>query len=361
MIDNKIVVAHVVNSLNVGGIEIFISNLIKYLKNNSRFKSIIYVQGDKIGYLENEIAQNNAIIIHTCKLSKHPFQYVKSLKRSFINEKVDIVHCHMNSRSAFPLLAAKQANIKFKIAHSHSSSYKANFFKKIINFFLKTSTQKLSNIKLACSDEAAKYLFKKNDVLIIKNAIDYNKFHFNEKDREYIRNKYSIEEKKIIIGCVGRTTKLKNHVFLLKLMKKIENMELFIVGSGPLKKYLDEEIKKTGLKNVRLIEANNEIFKYYSAFDIFALPSLFEGLPLTAIEAQVNGLPCILSTNITKECKITKNINFVNLNTEEWIKNINATKILAVQERKNVELLDYSFDLNNGMSRLAKIYLKCLE
>ena len=219
------------------------------------------------------------------------------------------------------LLAALHDKNKAKVVfHSHNSVCRLKSQK-----LLRWLYSKRIDGRFACSEGAGKMMFGKNfgnsqHDLVIRNAIDIEKCRFNESGRNNLRNQLNADNK-IIVGTVGRNSYSKNQQFLIQLASIVNDDYVFIIiGEGELRKQLEKQILDLNLSSkVILIGNNNEIGSWMSAFDIFLLPSLYEGLPYVAIEAQCSGLLCGFSDAITRECKLTDLSYFLKTNSiEKW-------------------------------------------
>lgn len=286
----------------------------------------------------------------------------KRIKKLYENNKYDIVHCHILNLAWFYLSIAKKCGITSRIIHSHATKNSDNFYKNIRNKFLKKFGLKYANQYFACSDLAGKYLFGKKKYEVILNAIDYKKFGYSEIFRKKLMAKYNIDSSIFVLGFVGRFTHQKNIPFLLdvfyKLRNKNFNFKAFIIGDGKEKQYIQNYISSHDLTDfVFLVESNPNIFEYYSLFDLFLLPSFFEGLPVTGVEAQVAGCGVICSDRITEELNFSFNCLFLPINNVNiWVEKIYETK-------KNIDRNNISnkYDIKQNVTKLEHIYMNCVK
>ena len=203
--------------------------------------------------------------------------------------------------------------------------------------------------------------------LIIKNGIDLNKYRFNEQIRTKIREEFGFSDK-IVIGSVSRIADVKNHSYLLKIASQLINYKLdfifLIVGEGPLLQSLKEKCKELGLlRYFVFLGSRNDVHMLLQGIDIFVLPSLHEGLPVTLVEAQATGLPCIISSNVTRELQMTKNISFLNIgeeNVESWCNEIIKYSYVTRNTDLN-NLINEGYDISDSCQNLAKIYKKAIN
>lgn len=354
-------ILHFVPNLGNGGTENFIMNVYRNIdRDKVQFDFVVHT--NKIGVFEDEINKLGGNIYRLPVKDNYNFiKYIRELKKIFREKKYKIIHVAMPSIAFLILKIAKKENINIRIAHSHSAFHDNNL-RGWIKHFTSKLIKKYSTINLACSNKAGKYLFEKNEFMVIHNAIKLDNFLFDEIEREKIREKYGIKDDEILLGHIGRISKEKNHKFLINLVQKLsdEKYKLLLVGTGPDEKKIKKIVNKYNLNNRIIFVGNrNDANKFYNAFDIFLLPSLYEGLPTVAIEAQVNGLPCILSDQITDEVKINENCVFLNLDVDLW-----ENKILAnyISNNRKINLnLFRDYNIVYETKKIENIYLKLLR
>ncbi len=361
-------IIYFVDSLSVGSgvISYIINNCIEY--SNKEIKYIFWVRKKKdFNYedLLNDRLNNRCEIIYfqDYKNIKELFGYIGRMLK---NDNI-IIHSHTSTYSVPIFLLARYYNIKNIILHSHSTKLSNNKMKEIINKIVSKIAVVLATDYWACSKEAGVYLFgksKKEKFIIMENGIDYEKYKFSLENRDEIRNKYSINDNDIVIGHIGRISKEKNHKFILEIFKKIleidRNFKLIIVGDGPQRKKIENMAIRYKIKdNIIFTGFLKDVNKILSSFDIMVFPSIHEGYPISLIEAQINGVYCIVSENITKDIKISNNIEFLSIykSSEEWV-----NKIISIGYKKNKRDILENIDnkLNNKVTKY-KVILKYNE
>ncbi len=323
-------VCHFVSGLKAGGVESMIYNYCKYINNDYNFHLIYQHEPseknvkefEKIGFKLKEVPSK---VKHPIKNLYESYKYLK-------NNDIDIVHCHMTLMNVFPLLAAKMLNIKVRICHSHNCDVrKKNILIKYIEKILKFICKKYSTILVSCGEDAGKYMYNEDHFIILNNAMDLDLYKFDLIKRNEIRKKYNIKENDVLIGHIGRFTNQKNHKFLIDIFETITNKyssksyKLMLLGDGELKNSIEQYVKEKKLNDkvvfTGIVSNTNE---FYSAFDVFLLPSLWEGLPVVSIESQISGLKCCFSSNIDMNCKLLKTTKLASIeNLDEWVNFIN--------------------------------------
>lgn len=235
------------------------------------------------------------------------------------SKKYDYFWFNGNDLADIEMLKIAKRNKLKVICHAHNS--KADkFYRKIMHYYNRRHVNRFIDYKFACSSVAAKWFFGyKSDIKFVYNAIDVEKYKFDSKIRYFLRNKLGIEENAIIIGNVGRLCKQKNQMWLINTFNSLhkikQNTKLIILGQGELEVKLKNYVKKLGIENeVIFMGQVQNVSDYLMAFDMLWMPSLYEGLPVTLVEAQAAGLPCIASEVITKEVNVTSLIEYLPIN-----------------------------------------------
>lgn len=253
----------------------------------------------------------------------------KAFKKLVEDNNYSFVHIHADTawKILVYYIAAKEAGVSNIVVHSHSSGIAGHYRKlNLLLHFLCRSFIKRAKYRCACSDVAAEWMFGTTDkVIIIQNGVDIEKFKFNEDAREKIRKHYSIKDNVKVIGCVSDFSYPKNPEFILKLIHQLKNRNdyiFFLIGNREKCNLKDWVVSEYDIKNVFFLGQVTNVEDYLSAMDIFILPSRFEGLPMCALEAQVNGLYTIISNNVTAETRKSKYFARLKLDKKLWIKAI---------------------------------------
>lgn len=365
MENGKIKVAQVIGAAFDGGVESCIMNYYTHV-DRAKVQFDFFVENtSKI--IDKEKIENLGGKVIIIPSYKRIFKYIKTLKKLFKEGNYDIIHSNMNALSVFTLYAAKKAGMKVRIAHSHSTSNKKEWKRNIIKNLLRPFSKKYATHYFACSELAGRWLFgdKTYDagkVTLINNAIDLEKFAFDQTAREEIRKQFELEDK-FVVGNVGRLVTQKNQTFLLDIFyeyqKENPDSALLILGTGPLKDELNEKVKNLMIEDkVVFAGVHKNPEKYYSAMDCFLLPSLYEGLPVVGIEAQVSGLPVLTSDTVTKETKIVDSFQFIPLSktASEWAAYIRLFDENAARDIGYRQIKGTKYDIEQEARRLLQYY-----
>ena len=305
-----------VKKLDKGGIETYVMSLFRHF-NHGKIEVDFLVHSNEVGCLEEEIKSYGSKIYKLPRLGKNPIKYVKELSRILRDGDYDVVHRHATASIMWVDLAlAKRAGIKRRIAHSHSTDWSHRIIHKmgipILNY--------VSTDRFACSKKAGEWMFNKKNFIVMKNGIDENLFAFNRDIRNQYRKKFGWEEKYVIIN-VARCGPEKNQKWLIEMAKGLKNINVtfVIVGDGPLFDDLKTKVNDLRLgQTVLLLGSRDDISSLLISSDMFILPSIFEGLPISMIEAQCTGIPCIGSANITDEVILSESVKLLDLNFTSW-------------------------------------------
>lgn len=370
-------VLQVLTAMNRGGAETMVMNYYRAM-NRSKIQFDFIVHREEVGVYEAEILSLGGKIFRMPALSpKNYFNYTSSLNVFFKSHpEYNVIHSHMNAYSYLILKIAKDNNVPIRIAHSHTSIepfYKKIFLKNTdLITTIKDSVQSIvrylvpnvANYYFACGQKAGIWLFgKKNysNVTIINNAVKSEQFSYNiEIGLEY-KKKLNLLDKKII-GHVGNFVEAKNHIFLIHVFKKMleidNNLILLLVGQGYLQNKIEEEVKKLEINNsVRFLGVRDDIPNLMQAFDLFLFPSIYEGLPLTLVEAQASGLKIIASDAITSEVKVTNLVTFCSLEKSVGYWADLALKNLNYKRRNTHEdIVDGKYDIEMNAKNLYEFY-----
>ena len=369
-------VLNITRVFQAAGIESFIMNMYRNI-DRDKVQFDFLVMKDEKGCYDDEIDGLGGKRYYIDVKPKNTFIRIihESIKlyKFLKKNKYQIIHVHYTTPLRAPyLLAAKKAGVPVRIYHSHSAevSGKSGMKLKIYNFFRKKITQ-WGTDWFACSNAAAEWMYEKklienNKVKVICNGIDTNKFGFCQADRDAVREEYGVEDKFIIIHT-GRFLEQKNHKFILDVFNKVKDKcssaVLMLLGTGPLIDEIKHKAKVLGIEeSVFFLGVHSDVNRFLSAADCYIMPSLYEGLPVAAIEAQCAGLPCVFSDNITSEVMVTENVSFLSLNSdiEKWCETIVGSQNV-IRKDCIVSIIEHGYDVCNVAEALQDFYEKAFR
>lgn len=324
------------------------------------FDFLCYEEPSNYPHLFEGDFEDNSFFLLPMKI-KDPVGHRKALKQFFSEHGGDYDALWFNANDLSNIDILKMAAVhdfKHRILHSHNSGIHSFWITRVFSTLNKKSAQKKANIHWACSKEAGEYVFDTQDFTVFPNIVDSEKNAFDTDARKRIRGQFGIKEEERVIGSIGRLAEQKNYAFMLSLMPQLLNAypqtKLLIVGEGGMRDNLEKQAKELGIEeNVILAGSKSNTNEFLSAFDVFVLPSLFEGLGLSLIEAQFNGLPSIASSVISDEACISDAVERISLEDRDaWV------DLLLSSERKPVvfnERADF-YDSKHAKENVAKMF-----
>lgn len=359
---------NILASMDVGGAETMIMKLYRQIDKNEYQMDFALMSAGKSFY-EDEISSLGGKIFHITYKSKNPVKCFREI-RSIVKENKYhwVMRSADNAAGAIDLLAAKLGGAKTLVFNStNSKTYSESKQEKLAHFLFMPLVKTLPTLKIGCSEAANDFLFGKNSVknhksFIFHNALEIRDYKYNQKWRNEIRAELGIPNDALVIGNVGRFNRQKNHKFLLAVFSEIfkthKNAYLALFGTGELKDDILNKAREYGFsKNLIMPGLRSDINKCLSALDVFAFPSLYEGLPNAVVEAEAAGLPCILSDTITREVKLAENVRFLPIDeesTEKW-----ASEIVSNANDRNPnaesDLENAGYSIDETADKLVKL------
>ena len=356
----KYQVIHVTGGVRntMSGVQSFIKNHIP--NNDQEFE---YLVGESNGdshfpfnqYLdEKEIKR---IVFPALQISKL-FAYARECRHFYERNKIDILHVHNPITAFIHNYYARKNGVPVRIYHNHSSQFSDTWLKSIRNRFLVFLALKNATHRISCGQLAGLKIFGKKSFQILPNAIDINKYRFSATFREEIRKEFHIAEDQKVVGMIGILNPFKNQSFLIEIAKEMPDITFFFVGEGPDRSILEEKSKK--LKNIIFTGKREDVHKFYSAFDIFAFPSLYEGFPIVLVEAQCSGVNIIMNETIDPTTQIVGELcTALPLDKAKWVNYIEKMPFKEKQRQLNEHLK--RFDIEENVQNLKEIYKQGLK
>lgn len=302
----------IAGSLKTGGAEKVARDIALY-SDPKRYAFHYIVFGEEVGEYEAQLLALGCRIFHFEEPSSGYLHYIKELFTLMGKQRYAAVHAHTMFSCGWAMAVGKWAGIPVRIAHAHSAladgdGLVKSIYEAVMRFLIRRCATEL----VACAEPAGVRLFGRKAWeargTLIPNGVDTSAFAFCEEDRRNIRARYGLEGR-FVIGHAGHLNSVKNQQFLLELLPALLALRpdacLLLLGEGEDRKMLENRIRKLGLENRVILTGNvPDVAAHLSAMDVFALPSLYEGMPLALLEARCNGLPCVISDSVPGEGKL---------------------------------------------------------
>lgn len=299
----------------------------------------------------------------------YPLKHLWAMYKIFKHERYDVVHCHLDwFLNSYVCFIAMLAGIKKRIAHHHQAysmdmSFRA-LPRNLLCAIMRIPCKLFATRWLACSKAAAingwgRRAFEKGKVFILPNAIDPEQFEFDEFARREMRSKYGVADDDFVVGHVGRFYPQKNHEFLIDVFAEFHklkvNAKLLLLGDGPLQERIKQKVEALGLSNAVIFAGlQKDPAPFYSAMDVFAFPSLWEGLGIVLLEAQYNGLRCVVSDAVPREVVISLNIKYLQLQKKMWVESLFE---MSRNKTRKIDLTQCEkYDINVTIGMLRTLY-----
>ena len=354
-------ILHVVTYMGRGGLESFLMNYYRKLDRNVIQFDFLVHRAQRYDY-DDEIELLGGKIFRLSPLNPLSARYRNELF-CFLKEHPEyrVIHVHQDCMSSLVLKIAKQAGVPVRIAHAHSSNQDKNL-KYPIKLFYRWFIPKYATRLMACSKAAGDWMFCGAPYQLLNNAIDTNSYSFCSKTRKRVRDELGISSKEIVVGHVGRFSSVKNHTFLLDVFHTIQRKtesRLLLVGDGELRGEIEKKARQLGIEDqVIMTGVRSDVAELLQAMDVFVFPSLYEGLPVSLVEAQAAGLPCLISDKVPLECRVTDLVSQLPLavGKEEWAER--ALELATVPRENKTEAIRMAgYDIVENAKQLTKFYM----
>lgn len=364
--EKKNIVLQISPALHDGGVDKLLFDYCVRMPSEIEF--CFAVSAKEEGMIEGRLRQRGCAVNHIEKISKHPIVRYRQIRKLIRQHQCCVVHDHTGYRAVISLLAAWKEGVPLRIAHAHIAGIPETGPERIIRFVCTWVVKRLATNLFACGEDAAEWMWgsgkRSGEVKIIRNAIAMNDYRFSECYRNQKREELGLAGK-FVIGNVARLSRQKNQSRLLRIFSRVieKNPDaiLLLIGSGEDLLMLKHQAKHLGIDDkVHFLGARDDVPKLLNAFDVFVLPSLFEGLPIVLIEAQANGLPMVVSDTISKEGQVDDCCQAISLHEDDavWAQAILDARRMPSDEVA-MRLLDYDIDF--ASSNLAKWYRENLR
>lgn len=363
----KIKVLHLELDEHLGGIESFLYNLYNEIdRNKVQFDFISRYDNPAMGSELRKLGSK----IFTVSPYRKPLKYMSDLDHVIKTGGYDVIHIHKNSAAVIlPFLVARKYKSIQKFVHSHNTKPSIGGISTILHIVNKSFLWKNADRYFACSDAAGKWLYGNNkNFVVIRNGINTEKYVFSEEQRVKKRRELNISQDTFVIGNVGRFSEQKNQKRLIDIFAEFQKQDttvvLLLVGEGKLKQKIEDYSKKKQINNVQFLGVRKDVPELMMAMDAFVMPSLYEGLPIVAIEAQAAGLDLYLSDTISPETEISNSVSWFSLNetNQNIAKNIKREKSNgSVRKERNNEVRNQNYDVKQTATALLNLYEECIH
>ena len=364
-------VLNVTRVFQAAGIESFIMNVYRNIDRSKIQFDFLIMRNENSIYAEEILSLGGriyAIDVNEKNSYLRILRESKELHEFLKNHYYQIIHIHYTTPLRAPyLLAAKKAKIPIRIYHSHSAEISGKSrFKLLVYKLYRGKIACWATDYFACSEEAANWMYpeqmkNKEKVKIIYNGIDINRFSFNKDKRKLVRYALKISDEYVLIHT-GRFIDQKNQKFIVsiffELKRKYTNVKLLLLGEGELLEEIKTLVRKLGLENdVIFLGIKTNVEDYLCAADCYIMPSLYEGLPVAAIEAECTGLPCVFSKEITREVALTENIVFLSLDQpiSDWVNSVLNYKDVSRHDCSRI-IQQQGYDIKDVAYTLQQFY-----
>lgn len=356
--------------LRIGGAE-KVARDIGFYADPSKYEFHYVVFGDEVGAYESQLVEKGCQVFHLAEPAESYPKFLGDLTALMKAHHYDVIHAHNMFNCGWTMFTAWLCGIPVRISHSHSALNDGKrlvktVYEKVMRFLILTCSTDL----VGCGVKAGRRLFgekawAKRGQLVL-NGIDVAGFAYDARKRSAIREKLGLGER-FVMGHAGHLAEVKNQAFLLDLMpevlKRRPDAMLLLLGEGADRPMLEEKIRNMGLEDHVIMTGNvSNVADYLSAMDVFVFPSLFEGTPLSILEVQANGLPCVISDGVPGDVFLTDLIHPLSLKDakEAWVDAILAQERKET-ERYNRQLRGSDYAVETAMEKIYRIYDKGIK
>ena len=363
---NRIKILHVVPAIYEGGVGSVVNNYYEKI-DKSKFSFDVITHVKETNKKNNLLYKNSNVFFFKTLGETGIYGYYKQIRSTLNCSEYDIIHIHTGHITGLYAMVFKLCGAKKIISHAHASAAPNLNHTKFMPYF-RVLTRLFSDKLLSCGRLAGVFCFGRADFEIIKNGIDYTRFgSIDDNETIKLRHELGFNLGDIIFGIVAAFIEVKNHKFLLQvfleLSKVKDNVKLILVGEGPLEKQFVEFVKENNLtEKVFFLGQRNDVYQLMKVFDVFLLPSLFEGLPVSGIEAQAAGTKCIFSDTIDKQLDLGIGLSAflpIDKGSKPWVEYLSSIDITKADKDvvKNA-LIANGYEINYSIKELEEIYLE---
>ena len=351
-------------ALHVGGAE-RVARDIGVNADPEKYEIHYLVFGKKIEVYESDVEAAGCRVLRMDSPSSGYWRYFRALMSLIRAEHYDVIHSHTMFNSGWVMLAGKLCGVPVRITHSHSirGFEKRNLLKNTYEKIMRRVILAFATELVACGRDAGEWLYGKKAFdrrgRLIYNGIALDSYAYDKAAGHEIRRKYGLEDS-FVIGHVGHLAQVKNQIFLIRLLPELlkarPETRLLLLGEGLDRPMLTDQVEALGLQEAVTFTGNvDNVGAFMSAMDVFAFPSLYEGMPLALMEAQANGLPCLISDKIPSDAVVTDQAVSLPLEPEVWKKALlNAKRNLSANSFEQIRQL--GLDTADMLKKIYALY-----
>ncbi len=357
--------------MNRGGAETMVMNYYRKI-DKTKVQFDFMVHRLERGAYDNEIESMGGRIFRMCPIYPQNFRKYKKMLREFFDAHPEyrVLHSHMSELGCFAFTEAEKHGVKVKICHAHNAPVRESMNLKekgqlIFRDYFKKKMLPYTDHLFICGEEAGNWLYGKENkdrFVMMNNAVDAGQFRFSPAVRNDVRKAMGLNDEFVILN-VGRFNPQKNHTFILDIFKEIKaihkNSVLLLAGNGTLENEIKEKCRTLGLDDsVRFLGLRSDIDRLFQASDIYLFPSLYEGLPVTMVEAQSSGIKCFISDVIPQQCVLTDDVTLLSLDkgAAYWAEQITAFKDGYNRKDRYEDMIKANFDITANAEWLCDFY-----
>ncbi|SDB21844.1 glycosyltransferase family 1 protein [Eubacterium oxidoreducens] len=357
--------------MNRGGAETMVMNYYRNI-DRSKIQFDFLVHRSQRGAYDDEIEALGGKIYRMIPIYPKNFKAYQKMLEEFFKEHKEykIIHSHMSELGYFAFAEAEKQGVKIRICHAHNAPHGWDIKMIMRNRFKKKMMPHITHM-FTCGEEAANWLYGKEhrkEFIHMNNAIDAQKFRYNPQKAASVRKSLGLMPNQLVVGHVGRFNKQKNHTYLIEIFKEVVRLRsdavLLLVGVGYLMERIKAQVEENKLTDhVRFLGSRDDVNDLMQIFDVFLFPSLFEGFPVTMVEAQAGGNLCMISKEQPKESAITPNVRRISLqeSPRDWAKKI-VKEVTQYQKTDTYEMIcKAGYDIHENVKKLEEFYCKAYE
>lgn len=359
---NNLKVLEITSELDGGGVERLLYDYCSRMISDISFDFIVV--SEHKGILEEKLERLGCRIFRVVPVRKNFLLHINQIRQVLSNTRYDIIHDHSGYKAFLNLWIAKKKKVAVRIAHAHIAFAPERVLQKLLRKVVTPITKHYATDLYACGKDAAVWMWGNiSNVTFMTNAIEAEKFSYSKVKRYEIRKELGLENC-FVVGNVARFSYQKNHEFLLQIFVEIQkikdNAVLLLVGRGELMETVSKLADSLGIKEkVRILGVRDDVADLLNAIDIFVFPSRYEGIGIAVIEAQANGLPCIVSDKVPQETNISGSMRYLALEagTFQWAKQCCGMEI----KRSANKIIGSKYDINIAVEQMKENYITLIN